>query len=97
MAATATAAAAAVATTAPAEDEVRLESEWATLHVWLKGTASPTHHHHHHHHAHGHHHTGGPRFSFVSKENPELGVFDTSLVEFNGRWVGGCMFRTHTS
>lgn len=75
-------------------EEVTLENECATLHVWLKGAACPTHHHHHHHHnAHAngggaHHHTGGPRFSFVSKTNPELGIFDTSLVEFNGNVRG---------
>lgn len=76
-----------MAAAAPAaEDEFKLSNEWASLHIWLKGTASPTHHHHHHHHAHAqHHHTGGPRFSFISKANPELGIFDTSLVEFSGR------------
>lgn len=66
-------------------DEVRLENEHASLHIWLKGPASPTHHHHHQYD--DHHHAGGPRFSFVSKANPELGIFDTSLVEFNGRYA----------
>ena len=70
---------------ASSEDELRLENAWAVLRIWKNGTASPTHHHHHHHHHGQHHHTGGPRFSFISKANPELGIFDTSLVEFNGR------------
>ena len=68
-------------------EELRLENDHATLLLWPKGIPQhhPHHQSHHHHQHHNHHHAPGPRFSFYSKINPQLGIFDTSTLEFKGK------------
>ncbi|KAM3574851.1 hypothetical protein VYU27_003175 [Nannochloropsis oceanica] len=69
--------------------KVVLENSFAVLTLWPQCTPVkyPDHRYHDQHHLHQHQHAppSSPRFSFVSKSNTGLGIFDASTVEFRGK------------
>ncbi len=70
------------------KEAIVLENALATLTLYPNGQPASAQQQGPPHPAHHHHAPGGPRFSFVSKANPGLGIFDTSTLEFTGKVRG---------
>lgn len=72
--------------------KVVLENSFAVLTLWPQciPVDHPDHHYYDQPHLHQHQHAppASPRFSFVSKANTGLGIFDASTVEFRGKIRG---------